>query len=231
MKDLTRDDLAHFSRNLRYRLGLLAQTRQHTDRLLATRFNVFAYIRPNENRLSDVIADLLNANGDHGQGGAFLKEFVQALWGPTAPPWEFQSVLREKTTSLIGSHRRRLDVVVDLKSFGIGIENKPWAGEQHAQIGDYVANLERRFAGTYKIIYLSPAGTEPTSIDESAKKKLLKDGKLVLWAYRGRFNEWLRRCHQVCEAEKVRWFLYDLMAYCEGTFTAIHPLTNESDHE
>jgi hypothetical protein len=72
--------------------------------------------------------------------------------------------MREKATSLIENRRRRLDIVVDLKFFGIGIENKPWAGEQPAQIGDYVANLERRFAGNYKIIYLSAGGGEPTSI-------------------------------------------------------------------
>lgn len=220
MKELTRTDLLHFCGNLQYRLKLLGQTRQHTDRLLATRFNVFDYIRANENRLSDVIRDLLDANGTHGQGDAFLKKFVEALYGPMPPPWEFQSVLREKATSLIESHRRRLDIVVDLKSFGIGIENKPWAGEQRAQIGDYVANLERRFAGNYKIIYLSSGDAEPTSIDEQAKKKLLKEGKLVLWAYRGRFNEWLRRCHQVCEAEKVRWFLYDFMTYVAQKFAA-----------
>jgi hypothetical protein len=231
MKNLTRDDFAHFSGNIQYRLKLLAQTRQRTDRLLATRFNVFTYICPNENRLSDVIADLLDPHGDHGQGDAFLQEFIQVLCGPAQPSWEFQSVLREKATSLIASHHRRLDIVIDLKSFGIGIENKPWAGEQHAQVGDYVANLERRFPGNYKIIYLSPGGAEPTSIDASAKKTLLKDGKLVLWAYRGRFNEWLRRCHQVCQAEKVRWFLYDLMAYSEGTFNVTQPVTNEPDHE
>jgi hypothetical protein len=231
MKALTREDLVHFTGNLQYRLKLLARTRQHTDRLLATRFNVFAYIRPNENRLSDVIAGLLDANGDHGQGDAFLKAFIEALCGPTPPPWDFRAVLREKATSLIESDRRRLDVLVDLASFGIGIENKPWAAEQDDQIGDYVANLERRFAGNYVIVYLSSAGAEPTSIDETARKKLLKEGKLVLWAYRGRFNEWLKRCHQICEAEKIRWFLYDLIAYGETTFTATKSLTNEFDHE
>lgn len=220
MKELTRADLLHFSGNLQYRLKLLGQTRQHTDRLLATRFNVFDYIRANENRLSDVIRDLLDANGTHGQGDLFLREFLEALYGPMPPPWEFQSVLREKTTSSIASHRRRLDVVVDLKSLGIGIENKPWAGEQYAQIEDYVANLERRFAGNYKIIYLSPGNAEPASINEQAKERLLKEGKLVLWAYRGRFSKWLRRCHQVCEAEKVRWFLYDFMTYVAQKFAA-----------
>lgn len=179
MNALTRADLLHFSGNLQYRLKLLGQTRQHTDRLLATRFNVFDYIRANENRLSDIIRDLLDANGTHGQGDAFLKEFIAALYGLMPPPWEFKSVLREKATSLIESHRRRLDIVIDLKSFGIGIENKPWAGEQDHQIGDYVADLERRFAGNYKIVYLSPGG-EPMSIDETAKRKLLKDGKLVV---------------------------------------------------
>jgi len=46
MNTLTRDNLVQFVGNLHYRLALLTQTRKHTDRFLATRFNVFDYIAP-----------------------------------------------------------------------------------------------------------------------------------------------------------------------------------------
>ena len=232
MSKLTREELDHFTGNLQYRLKLLAQTRQHTDRLLATRFNVFfEYIRPNENLLSDVIKNLNNPNGDHGQGEAFLKEFIETMCGPTPPPWKFLSIHRENATSLIENHRRRMDVLIDLDSFGIAIENKPWADEQKDQIHDYVAHLERRFVGKFVIVYLSPDGAEPTSIGKALRKRLLHEKKLVLSAYRGRFHEWLERCYRVCAAEKVRWFLYDFMVYAEQTFSAEKEVITEPDDE
>jgi hypothetical protein len=220
MKALTREDLVHFAGNLQYRLKLLAQTRQHTDRLLATRFNVFDYIRANENRLSDVIRDLLDANGTHGQGDVFLREFLETVCGAMPAGWTFRSAIRENSTSLIESHRRRIDIVVDLQSFGVGIENKPWANDQHDQIHDYVAHLGRRFAGKFVIVYLSSAGGKPTSIEPAVSEQLLAEKRLVLWAYGGAFHAWLERCRRVCSSEKVRWFLYDFMTYAAQTFAA-----------
>jgi PD-(D/E)XK nuclease superfamily len=220
MNKLTRADLVHFSGNLQYRLKLLGQTRQHTDRLLATRFNVFDYIRANENRLSDVIRDLLDANGTHGQGDMFLREFAETVCVAMPTEWKFQSAVRENSTSLIESHRRRIDIVVDLQSFGVGIENKPWATDQDDQIRDYVAHLERRFAGKFVIVYLSFSGEKPTSIEPAVTEQLLAVKKLVLWAYGGAFYGWLERCHRACASEKVRWFLYDFMTYAAQTFAA-----------
>ena len=198
----------------------LGQTRQHTDRLLATRFNVFDYIRANENRLSDVIRDLLDANGTHGQGDLFLREFVETVCDAMPAGWTFCSAVRESSTSLIESHRRRIDIVVDLQSFGIGIENKPWANDQDDQIRDYVAHLRLRFAGKFAIVYLSSTGEKPTSIEPAVAEELLAAKKLVLWAYGGAFHAWLERCHRVCASEKVRWFLYDFMTYAAQTFAA-----------
>jgi hypothetical protein len=126
---------------------------------------VFDYIRPKENRLSDLIRDLLDANGAHGQGDIFLRDFIETVCATTPASWTFRSAIRENSTSLIESHRRRIDIVVDLQSFGIGIENKPWADDQEDQIRDYVAHLERRFAGKFVIVYLSSAGEGPTSIE------------------------------------------------------------------
>jgi hypothetical protein len=220
---LTRADLLHFSGNLQYRLKVLGQTRQHTDRLLATRFNVFDYIRADENRLSDVIRDLLDANGTHGQGDLFLREFLDTVCDVVPTGWTFRSAVRENSTSLIESHRRRIDIVVDLQSFGIGIENKPWADDQDDQIRDYVAHLGRRFAGKFVIVYLSSAGEKPVSIDVAVSEQLLTAKKLVLWAYGGAFHTWLERCRRVCASEKIRWFLYDFATYAGQTFAAPKP--------
>lgn len=215
---MNREQLSAFTGNLQYRLKLLAQTRRHTDRLLATHFNVFDYIEPNENRLSDVISDLLNPDGAHGQNDVFLREFLAIMCPSPIPRWQFKSVHRESTTSLIENNLRRIDVLADLSSFGVAIENKPWAGERDDQIHDYVTYLDRRFAGNYVIVYLTLDGSKPTSIDSETAENLLQRKQLVLASYGSRFREWLERCYRSCDADKVRWFLLDFMAYAQQTF-------------
>lgn len=231
MRKLTRIEMVQFAAGIKYRLDLLAKTRVHTDRLLATRFTVFDYIKPNENDLSDIIRDLVDPSGAHGQGDVFLRKFLETMCGMRVPLGQFKSALREDSTSLITKFRRRMDVLVDLGTFGVAIENKPWAEDENDQIKDYVDHLDRRFAGRFIIIYLSPNGTKPPSIEASHRALLLEEGKLILSAYRGRFRDWLEQCYQLCSAEKVRWFLFDLMLYAEQKFSLPPMTANRSDHE
>lgn len=53
------------------------------DRTYATRFNVFGLIDPDENKFSDILKDLLDPNGTHGQGGVFLGLFLEKIEGTT----------------------------------------------------------------------------------------------------------------------------------------------------
>ena len=56
------------------------------DPFLSTDFNVVSeFIIPNENRLSDIIACLLDANGSHGQQGKFLDAFLKRLFEKKRP--------------------------------------------------------------------------------------------------------------------------------------------------
>jgi hypothetical protein len=226
MTAFSRTDLQQFARSLEYRIRLLAETRVHTDRLLATRHNVFNYIEPDENRLSDVLGDLLDPTGPHGQGDTFLRQFVAKL-----PRQSFVarpcSVFRENVTSRIESHLRRIDILVDFGDFGLAIENKPWAGDQPDQISDYVAHLERRFAGKFVIVYLTGSAARPTSLDSPWCDRLLQDNKLLLWAYPGVFRDWLKDCYKECEAEAVRIFLRNFIEYVGNTFR----ITEEEEND
>src|SRR5438046_8522976 len=103
MSAFNRAELQQFARSLQYRIRLLAESRVHTDRLLATRHNVFDYIQPDENRLSDILLDLLDPNGPHGQTDIFLQQFIAKLPGQTFPARPC-SVFRENVTSRIESH-------------------------------------------------------------------------------------------------------------------------------
>jgi hypothetical protein len=217
MSALSRTDLQQFAQSLQYRIHLLAETRVHTDRLLATRHNVFGYIQPDENRLSDIIRDLLNPTGPHGQGDTFLRQFAAKLPDQSVPVRPC-SVFRENITSRIESHLRRIDILVDFDEFGLAIENKPWAGDQKDQISDYVAHLERRFAGKFAIVYLTGDAGKPTSLDPAECARLVRDDKLLLWAYPGACRSWLINCYKECEAEPVRIFLRHFIQYIDDTF-------------
>src|SRR5260370_30018815 len=206
MSAFSRTDLQQFVQSLQYRIRLLAETRVHTDRLLATRHNVFGYIQPDENRLSDILRDLLDPAGPHGQGDAFLRQFVAKLPGQSFALRPC-SVFRENVTSRIESHLRRIDILVDFGESGLAIENKPWAGDQTDQISDYISHLERRFAGKFVIVYLTQNAAKPTSLGLEECDRLLREKKLLLWAYPGVLRNWLTNCYKECEAEPIRIFL------------------------
>ena len=55
------------------RVAIAEKKQRQRDRKEATRFNVFDLIEPDENKLSDVLADLLDPKGNHGQGDLFLR--------------------------------------------------------------------------------------------------------------------------------------------------------------
>ena len=60
-------------------IELAERRQQETDRTQAARFNVFDLIEPDENRFSDIIADLLDPVGRHGPGTLFLSLLFEEL--------------------------------------------------------------------------------------------------------------------------------------------------------
>jgi PD-(D/E)XK nuclease superfamily len=58
---------------------------------------------------------------------------------------KFRGVVREDATRYIIASQRRIDITIDFGNAGIGIENKPWAGEQPDQLRDYAAHLAKKY--------------------------------------------------------------------------------------
>ena len=212
-------ELQAFFGNLGYRLKLLEETRAQTDVLLSSRFNVFSFIEPDENRLSDIIATLLDPKGAHGQGDKFLREFLKSVCQTDSARCASATVLREDFTTFIKSDRRRMDVLVEMEDLAVAIENKPWAREQEEQIGDYVGHLRRRYDDRFIIVFLSPARCEPISLPEIQKRELMDAGRLICAAYNGRLHDWLTGCLKECSSDKFRWFLRDFITFIEGEFS------------
>jgi hypothetical protein len=215
---IPRQQLKDFFGNLGYRLKLLEEVRAQTDVFLSTRFNVFDYIEPDENRLSDVIAGLLDPKETHAQGDRFLRAFLNMVCGLNEGLSGGCLVLREDLTSFIQSNRRRMDILLVFDDFAVAIENKPWAGEQADQIADYVDHLRRRFVDNFIIVFLSPEGSEPESLKPGDKERIRKHRQLVCVGYNGVYRHWLEACVKECCSEKIMWFLRDFIGFVEHEF-------------
>ena len=211
----------------------VAQKAQNVlDRHAATSFSVFHYFHESETDLSRIFASLLDPDGADGQGDLFLSLFLKEL--QRSENGDARGLLRhfEYTggeqcsvwTEYVIRNQRRIDIVLELPGDRwIGIENKPWAGEQEDQLKDYLGALLSK-SGTRNalVVYLSGTGSEPTTAPEEHRDHC------VTMSYRDysdgspSLEHWLRNCYEKCEAERVRWFLKDVLEYVRRTFSDKH---------
>ena len=97
-------------------------------------FNVFDIlgVTADEVDVCKVLFELLNPNGRHCQGDAYLKLFVKEvlrLDGFSEQDYESVQVSREKVYEVSGS-KRRIDLFIETLNFRIPIEVKIFAGDQ-----------------------------------------------------------------------------------------------------
>jgi hypothetical protein len=208
-------------------LDLVRPALRELDQYVAGGFNVFDYIRPDENELSDILADFLDRNGCHGQGDIFLRSFLTVVRLDHLQSCGHVKIVREDPTMYISRSSRKIDITADFDSgsFGIGIENKPWAGEQEDQVKEYSQHLERKYRDNYRLVYLSGNGNEPQSIGDQERENLKKSGHLIIFPY-WEIKSWLDTCYRDCRAEKVRWFLKDFSEYISREFA---PTTSKEE--
>lgn len=197
-------------------------TRQQ-DLSLSTKFNVFKVIRPNENRLSDIIADLLDPDGSHGQQRKFLDAFLEIIERPDLKEKGLKRVGREVlTTHNKKNPYRRIDIVVDSKNsaFGLGMENKKTDdGDLQGQLEAYYHHLKNTYGeDSFCLLYLTPKGGDPdeTSISSNLREELQKKRKLICISYSHDIREWIEECCRLCESDKFLWFLRDFKGYMNG---------------
>lgn len=219
--------------------GARARDRER-DRLLASRFNALDYLRKDELGLSRIIRDLLDPGGTHGQGARFLAKFADLVgpdrW-PVSQPVRYDGldieVRRERPTDKGG----RLDISVELRPKGpeaacIAFENKPYAPDAEAQIADYLEFLRPHYGRRFLLIYLSRHGGMPP--EHSLPRDANTDG-LATMSFCPRptddeggdsfrlclpfsLSEWLQECRQICDAERLRWFLGEFETFCRMEF-------------
>jgi hypothetical protein len=201
---------------------------EQLDRTEASGFNVFDLIRPDENRLSEVLALLLNPRGAHGQGDLFLRLLIAELDAELSTKHtKHATVQREAPTRRIDKYRRRMDVLVDADDLVV-IENKVNAAEQPEQVKDYLEHLRRCTQGRSvrsTLIYLTPGGRPPESIDREVVDQEIASNRLRCWSYGKHLREWLEACRSQCEAPRFCDFLFDFIHYVDRV------LKRESENE
>jgi hypothetical protein len=205
---------------LRPALGAVESEWQQIVANDAPDFRAIAVFNPNENRLSRAIAELLNPTGTHGQGSLFLILFLKILGKPNFRAVEKATVRRECCTYTIARQKRRIDIVVEGRNgaWGIGIENKPWAGEQDMQLTDYASDLTNRYGSNFVLLRLSGYESDPTSMDAKICQQLSSENKFCTWLYYKEFYEWLNQCHEQCKTRRVKNFIDEFRRYIDVEF-------------
>ena len=132
---------------------------------------------------------------------------------------------------------RRIDITVELRdekeAYCLAFENKPYAEDQDRQVADYLEFLNSKYGPRFTLIYLSPTGEPPSegsvSGDEVAKTW---QHQFVILPYCQSENEWddafvrlavpltawLTKCRELCDVDRLRWFLRDFENFCGRAF-------------
>ena len=109
------------------------------------------------------LADLLNPDGEHGQGVLFLKAFfekVLKIGNQSDLLISKTRVIKEYKLDAIGSERR-IDIVLLNNEHMVPIEAKIYAGEQENQCYDYYNFAVKQDKET-KVVYLTRFGSKPS---------------------------------------------------------------------
>lgn len=216
-------NLVNFLNDFEFRYKILRQLRKQTDPFLSPDFNIFHFIEPDENKISDIMVTLLNPYGSHGQGDIYLKLFLEQLSNLPAS-FKIEQILSKYSDierEVYTKHGRRIDILISFKNyFVIAIENKPnkpWTKDQEGQIKDYICHIGN---DPFFFIYLPPFGEEPNenSISKGKREKLTLDHQFEIISYHIHIRQWIEKCWEKTKSERVRFFLQDFKDWVNENF-------------
>lgn len=209
---------------------------------IAPHFTSFQFISPNENGLSDIIAQFLDPDGRHGQRDVFLKSLLSRI-GMKGASTSGVAVKREATVVDRGGF---IDILIEAPEWRVVIENKPWAGDQDKQLERYWAHITRgNFTPAWcRLVYLSKKGQPPErhSLGEKLREKLsahparlyglslgpLQDDAEQVVSYPIlSFDELIQEWIALARPANVQQFLHDFGDYINNTFGKAEDIMQE----
>lgn len=208
------------------RVSTLQAAKKLVEDQLAPDFCIFDYMKNNENGLSRCLADLFDPCGRHGQRSLFLSTFLkQTGVGDWIEVSGRPLVKTEKTTN----KGRRIDIFMEFDNGVIGIENKPWAGDQDRQLSDYADWLET-FPGKkhWTLIFLSNRGPDESSIAGDRVNSLTEEKHFFQMSYRDLADR-LQDGAGKTKALTVRIFVEELAKYVRTRVNQEIDMTEEHE--
>lgn len=177
----------------------LEQAQQEERNRKGENYNLFSIlsIERYELKHSALIANLLDPEGSHGCGDAFLRAFFEIALKGTAYPFEDctlpHSYTEYYTGPIAGDTGGRIDILVKSSHYGLIIENKIYAGDQDKQLTRYDNYGKETFgADGYLLVYLTLYGYD-ASKESTATKSAEEVGYLRL-SYAEDILRWLEQC-------------------------------------
>lgn len=184
----------------------LEQAQQEERNRKGENYNLFSIlsIERYELKHSALIANLLDPEGSHGCGDAFLRAFFEIALKERTYLFEDctlpHSYTEYYTGPIAGDTGGRIDILVESKSshYGLIIENKIYAGDQDKQLTRYDNYGKKTFgAGRYLLVYLTLFGSE-ASKESTATKSAEEVGYLRL-SYAEDILRWLEQCVRLAD--------------------------------
>jgi hypothetical protein len=149
-------------------------------------FNVFAMLRPEDDEVnlhSRFLFELLNPQGTHGMGTAFLERFL-AQTGLT----EF-----DVTTATVQREYQSMDIfIANASRQAVILENKIYAPDQSKQLQRYFKAVRKEGYRDVTVLYLTLYGDAPG--EESAGNL---DEEIITLSYQTGVRNWLTDCVEV----------------------------------
>ena len=200
-----------------------------TAREEAIDFNVFDFIKPTENTLSDILRFLLDPAGSHGQSDIFLRDILKTVRPGENISTEDATVVREAPTYTLQQSRRRIDIVATMPKFCLAIETKKFSGEGVRQIHDYCDHLRNISNGRFSLIFLNRTGSEAQSIAPDLAIEVQKQKQLLIWSWEKSIPRWLDQCRASVIPSKIKHFLDDFQQYISHYLATDQEAEDEND--
>lgn len=230
------DSIKNFLRRASIKIEAVNEAKRLYGSQIAPDFFIFDYLRDDEMGLSCCLGGLLDPHGKHGQGALFLEQFLMvidqlleaqegvALDGQSnvlqsdyRPRWSavnFDNCRMKVEHSTTES--RRIDIHLHFcNGEVIGIENKPWAGDQVNQLSDYAEFIKMQAqAGNKSWLLIYLCNSEPTkeSITREKRNSLEEQGHFLNISFYD-VTDWLQRCIGLVKAPSVRMFVEELSKF------------------
>jgi hypothetical protein len=206
---------------------------------LAPDFQVFDFVNTSENGLSWIIANLLNPKGTHGQKTLFLEQFIRIClpYIQNNTVWQnylenlTQTEVETEATTWANRAYRRMDIYlsarINSETFGICIENKPYANEQENQLADYFLELENRKLSQKHLVYLCEYG-EPSnySVTKDVLESWIKN-QLISFVTYSQLVVWLTECKKDCQNHSVTEFLNQFIKFIQKQFMGVDDMNEQ----